>query len=128
MYITIDLDLHERREEVGQEPRELTELELLTYLLRIAYVCRATKCRICRTRKGLHVYIKVKNYDFEKAIALRLLLGDDPIRAEIDIIRYRRGIVPFIETLFVAKVSKDGLSKEVCVDTSRFFEELVRRL
>jgi len=128
MLITVDLDLEERRDELGKKPRRVSDLELLMYLSRIAYVCRNTKCRVCKTRKGLHIYIKTEKYNFEHAIGARLYLGDDPIRADIDILRFRKGIVWYIETLFQAKIEKKGISKEVCVDGKAFFETLLRRL
>jgi len=128
MLVTVDLDLEERREELGSTPRRLSELELLTYLLRLAYVCRMERCRVCKTRKGLHIYIKTKVYNFERAVALRLWLGDDPIRVDIDIFRYRKGIVHYIETLFNAKIEKGRVSREVCVDGKAFFEALLRRI
>ena len=86
------------------------------------------RCKVCKTRKGLHVYIKVRRYNFEHAIGARLYLGDDPIRADIDILRFRKGIVWYIETLFQAKIEKKGISKEVCVDGKAFFNALLRRL
>jgi len=126
--VTVDLDLEERREEIDTKPRRLSELELLMYLLRLQYVCRSTQCKICRTRKGLHVYIKTNRYDFEKVVGLRLWLGDDPIRVDIDILRIRRGVTMYIETLFQAKVAHGKVSKEVCVDAKQFFRNLVKHL
>jgi len=128
MSITIDLDLIERREYVDQDPREVGDLELLKYLFNINYICRSTRCKVCKTRKGLHIYIAVKDYDINKAMVLRAMLGDDPIRLEIDMYRHYKGLREYMETLFKAKYSKDGISVEKCVDWKTFFKRLVESL
>ena len=126
--ITIDLDLEEVRHEQGDEARPRTPLETLICLLRLAYVCSDRRCYVCRTRKGIHIYIYTDVYDIERAVALRSYLCDDPIRIDIDINRVSHGKLAYIETLFKVKLTREGMSKERCVDAKTFLDELVRRL
>jgi len=126
--ITVDLDLDEVRHEQGDEARPRTSLETLICLLRLSYICSNRRCYVCRTRKGIHIYIYTESYDIEKVVALRSYLCDDDIRIDIDIARARHGKVSYIDTLFKVKLTKNGISKERCVDAKTFLEELRRRL
>lgn len=112
-YVTVDYDFTDH-----------TDLENVIFLLRLKHVCSVYECRIARTHKGLHVYIKINDYDFWRAIVLRTYLFDDPCRIEIDIIRWYSGLRHWVETLFIAK--KDIGYEYVEEETS--LEELTRSM
>ena len=111
-YTTIDFDWEEK-----------TDYEKLLFILRLQHICRETECHIYRTHKGYHVYIRIDNYDFWKAIALRTYLLDDDARIWFDIMRHSMGMDSWTETLFMGKkdyhyeyreerISLDGLVKK----------------
>jgi len=113
--ITIDIDnLH-----------KMKHYERLIIILRIAYICRIARCRIARTHKGYHVYISVDNYNFEKSIGLRGWLGDDTMRIDIDILRWRRGLKRWVETLFTCKKQKEYSYCEEDMQVSDLLREYV---
>jgi len=126
LVITVDFDLMKVREYIEDKERDRTEYEVIFYILRWNYVCKKERCKICLTGKGLHLYI-YRNVDFMKEIPLRIWLGDDIMRLEIDIKRYFKKLYGFIDTLFSEKIEKNHYSKEICIDFNTFFVEFLKR-
>jgi len=129
MVITIDFDLVEYREYVDSKPRDRNELEILRCVFFWNYVCRKVKCRVCLTKKSLHLKIYTKS-DVMKEIPLRILACDDILRLEIDIVRHFHRLDIFTDTLFSAKIAENGryVSIERCLDFEKFFKSFLSKL
>jgi len=120
--IGVDFDL------TLNDGRERNDFEILFYVLRWSYVCRSIECRICLTRKGLHLKICLDT-EKEKSIPLRIWLGDDMDRVELDLRRLARKHYIFFDTLFQYKKNllTGEVSVEKCLDGSTFFKEFFSR-
>ena len=133
MVITLDIDFVYREYADGDE-RQRSELEILMILFNINYICRNTRCRICLTRNGLHIYIddNTRLRDFPKRETVRRLFRDDPVRLDIDSKRFTYKLYNFIDTLFSEKIEiytkKKVFSFEKCMDFTQFFNHFIRSL
>lgn len=113
-YITIDFDWELRK-----------PFERLVFVLRLMQVCRELECHIAKTKKGYHVYIKIDSYSWEKALALRTYLLDDPMRIEFDWMRHSRGIDHWTETLFIAKRQREYEYQEKIVSINELINQVI---
>jgi len=124
--IGVDFDLEIYEDGVKKERKDF---EVIFYILRWFYICRRIECRVCLTRKGLHLKI-LEDVEKEKTIPLRIWLGDDMDRVELDLRRLARKHYIFFDTLFQYK--KNLITKEVsvekCLDGLTFFKEFLTRL
>lgn len=133
MVITLDID-YSYREYIDEDERQRTELEMLMILFNVNYICRNTRCRICLTRNGLHIYIDdyTRLRDFPRREAVRRVLRDDPLRLDADSKRFAYKIYNFLDTLFSQKVEiyakKKVFSFERCMDFAHFFSYFVRSI
>jgi len=129
MVITIDFDLKEYREYIDSKPRDRNEFEIMKCIFTWNYICKRAKCRVCLTKKSLHLKIYVKS-DIMKEIPLRILACDDIIRLEVDIVRHFHKLDIFTDTLFEAKIAENGkyVSVERCLDFEAFFKTFISRL
>jgi len=123
--ITVDFDLEEVRFDTYDKPRKRTDFETTFFLLRWNYVCKKANCRVCLSRKGLHLYI---DDDRRNDFGLRAYLGDDPIRLDIDLKRRLKGLEMFADTLFNEKAEGSKSYKEMCLDFESFFKEYLKTL
>jgi len=121
--IGVDFDLE-------KEGKEVSELEVLFYVLRWKLICSIYKCKVCKTRKGLHLKV-FADVEPEKTIPLRIWLGDDSNRLELDIFRLRKANKKlFFDTLFQykkeLKTGKESIEK--CLDFEAFFKSFLSKL
>ena len=128
MIITIDFDLTNYREQLGETPRDRSELETLIFLFKVNYLCMKNKCKICLTKKGIHVYIYNDVRDARKRINTRRWLGDDEIRMDADMKRIKDGLGYWTDTLFKEKIEDGETYREMCMDFRHFFNEYIARL
>jgi len=121
--IGVDFDLIENGE-------ERSELEVLIYVLRWKYICSIYRCKVCKTRKGLHLKV-FADIEPERAIPIRVWLGDDLNRLELDIFRLRKmcKLIQF-DTLFQFKKElwNGKESIERCLDFEAFFKSFLSKL
>ena len=114
-YITIDLD----------NPEKMKHYERLIILLRLKWICERARCHIARTHKGYHIYIEAESWDFNKSLAIRALLRDDPMRLEIDEKRYHKGLVRWVDTLFECKTQREYSYCEEPLDLETLWREWI---
>jgi len=125
--ITIDFDLTEVREDVFSKPRNRSEYEILFFMIRWNYICKQIDCKVCLTKKGLHLYVLDKRENLND-IPIRAFLGDDPIRLEIDIKRKMRKLDILTNTLFKEKFEGKEHYKEMCLSFEEFYNEFIKKI
>lgn len=100
--VTIDVDNN-----------RLSGLEKTILSLRLENICRMYRCDVYETKNGLHIYIYLnRKIGFWDHVVIRTMLFDDPERLNFDVMRYYRRAYNFMNTLFMMKRTKDGVSVE----------------